>query len=244
MIRHDRYSRDGPSAASVAVAGALVAASATGTGYVLSGVGFSVRELVAVSLGMGLTAVSASRLLHLAVDRAVIADRAREAADQGERQRDRDRRERACNTGVWTGPRGQSLSVRWDWVEGRYYVQGWLSESWQSAEETPWRDVETLAWTVGELERDGDMFPADGDGTRAVRAWLGLSVPEGVEPEVGEGEPVSVVVPAYTRSVPGFEPVEAPPAPQDVPDRFDDPTEVIARVDPNTGDETVVITRN
>ena len=195
MSQHSQRTQAGPGVTSIAVAAALTIASLFATGYVsMTWPEYDGPAVVAIALGLTLTGMLAYRVLGLALDRVVAQDRVRREAEREKHRQARQEAARARDTGLWTGRGGQSLSVRWDPSEGRYHVQGWLSETWDVPEEIPWRDVATLAQILGELEHSGEARPADGEGTRAVRARLGL-------PAWNEFEPVAEVEPADERGL-------------------------------------------
>lgn len=75
MSQHSQRTQFGPSGASIAAGAAVVLGSAVATGYMISGLSVSLRDLMGFALGVGFTAVLAYHVLVMAGERAVARDR-------------------------------------------------------------------------------------------------------------------------------------------------------------------------
>jgi hypothetical protein len=75
-------------------------------------------------------------------------------------------------TGVWTGPEGLRLEVRWKPVPGVFEVKGNLDKDWHLAEWSIWCYATPLGRIVAEGEEYSDLRPVADAATRAMRARL------------------------------------------------------------------------
>jgi hypothetical protein len=78
----------------------------------------------------------------------------------------------ALETGVWTGPEGLRLEVRWKPVPGVFEVKGNLDRDWHLAEWSIWCYATPLGRIVAEGEEYSDLRPVADAATRAMRARL------------------------------------------------------------------------
>lgn len=178
-------------------------AAAVVVGFVAAVIGDEVWtwvHLVAVLFGVFTAAV----FLALGGHKVLQRGEARLALVRRQEREDRraaaEHAERVRQTGTWRGDLvGEVLTVRWDPGTRTYWVQGWLSDHWQQREERPWADLETLAATLTELERSGELSPVDDEGTRAVRARLDLpGWDEYPDPVATQPDPEDTGVITYT----------------------------------------------
>lgn len=123
----------------------------------------------------------------------VIRHTERQAAQERQRRAEEAEHEARqlarLNTGTWQGDAvGQVLTVRYDPATGRWYVQGWMGDHAVFHPERRWADRAALYAALSELETTGELEPQDDEGTRAVRARLGLP---GWDAERHDPEPVA-----------------------------------------------------
>jgi hypothetical protein len=158
-------------------------------------------HLAAVLFGLFTAAVFAALSGHKVLQRGEARLALIRRQEREDRRAAAEHAERVRQTGTWRGDLvGEVLAVRWDPATRTYWVQGWLSDHWQQREERPWADLETLAATLTELERSGELSPVDDEGTRAVRARLDLPGWDGADPDpvVTQPDPEDTGVITYT----------------------------------------------
>jgi hypothetical protein len=93
-------------------------------------------------------------------------------------------REQVLNTGTWQHPDHPAMQtkIRYQRESGTYFLSGWVSDFWTVTGETERVDTEGLATLVRDLETEEGLVPADDEGTRAVKARLGLPWADDDEP--------------------------------------------------------------
>lgn len=178
MSQHSQRTQNGPSMASIIIGAALVIGAVSVAGWVISGSGLDGRHIVGYAgwmvLAIGMAAQTITQLADYLVIREKMCDQEAEAYEAAVLAGEKERARREALTGTWTGDGpGQALTVRADC--GQLIVRGWLSEHWQQHDERIWaRNVEGLTEIVRELERSGEMKPADDEGTKYMREVLRL----------------------------------------------------------------------
>ena len=215
MSQHSQRTQRGPSVGSIIGMGAFTLTALTlsiltvwrperpDTWHTVGAAGWTVLAWV-------LTAQTVTRC-H---ERQAAIDRARRAARSEHEARQLAR----LNTGTWQGDAvGQVLTVRYDPADGRWYVQGWMGDHAVFYPERHWGDRDTLYAALAELEVTGELEGQDDEGTRAVRARLGLPGPwfdaEPVQPLGAVGDEtrrLEVPPGAYGPSAAALRPIAVP----------------------------------
>lgn len=201
MSQHAQRTQTGPGRAVITVGWLLTGAAMAGVAYLVTGIravpldAVDLRMAVGAGLGVALSMMTAARTMDLHVTRETI----RRRIERNARTAERAAAERARNTGTWRGDgEGQSLTVRYDPARGRYLVQGWLGERYLDRE-VPWTALLTLRVMLQRFEEDGSLEPLDDEGTRSIRAWLGLAQAFGPhDPDPVATQPLPVVVPVVS----------------------------------------------
>lgn len=201
MSQHAQRTQTGPARVAIAIGWALTLAASAATVWIAWGLkdGLDPRYTAGMGLGLAVTMLTVARTVDLHVMRETIKRRTERASRTAERAE----AERARLTGTWSGDgEGQTLTVRYEPARGRYLVQGWLGERYLDRE-VPWTALLTLRVTIQQFEEDGSLEPLDDEGTRSIRAWLGLAQAFGPhDPEPVATQPLPVVAPV----TPGAEP--------------------------------------
>lgn len=167
MSQHSQRTQQGPSVGSILAGGVLVLAAAGVSTWIISSPALTWREVAGSVCASALACLLTGQVVERIVSRRIVIDRA-------EREAARIKSERERNTATWEGDAGEKLTIRYEPLTGRYYAEGWISDHWQIHPETEWKDRETLASTLTEIELSGEMVPWDDEGTRGVRARLDL----------------------------------------------------------------------
>jgi hypothetical protein len=180
-----------PPLAPIIIGWGLVAASLALTGRLLWTDPWTDEALIGAVLGFTLSLVLLGQVVGRMGDRSLAQGRIRRERERQERQAQREAEARARNTGTWAGrDPGQTLSVRHDPGNGLFYVRGWLGDfSSVGPIELPHPDPFALGDALGEMEKTGELEPANDEGTRAVRARLGLPAWDTGHVEVAELDP-------------------------------------------------------
>lgn len=174
MSQHDHRTQYGPSIA-ITVALGVCALAAIGTGcWIIYGPP-DPRNLGGGALGMLLFVSWSAAVAGRLVERRTVLDRQRRERDAEREEQEYLMAERAGSTGTWTGEQGQVLTLRYETGTGFWYAHGWLGDFFQLPEETRWTwGLITLVDGMTEREVTGELTPVDDEGTREVRARLGL----------------------------------------------------------------------
>lgn len=175
MSQHGRREKDGPSWAVIGAAAVTVLSAMGATIWVATGPDSS--ELIGgVVLGTLFFLSLTAKLAGLLAERQAVLVREQRARDVARMIQEREIWTRSKNTGTWQGDQiGQAMTIRYEPVSATWWVQGWMSDFWQLAEETEWTwPVDSLINAVREHEASGELRPMLDQGTTAVRERLGL----------------------------------------------------------------------
>jgi hypothetical protein len=188
-----------PPLAPIVIGWALVAATLALTGRLLWADPITDEALIGAVLGFTLALVLLGQVVGRMGDRSLAQGRIRRERERQERQARFEAEERARHTGSWEGDGpGQTLTIRQDPSNGLFYVRGWLGDFASQTAELPHPDPFALSDALRELEATRELDPVDTEGTRYVRAALGLPAWDTGHVAVAEPRPEDTAVIEWT----------------------------------------------
>lgn len=161
--RHSKRTQHGPSVLSIAAGIIATSAAMTAMVFSLPGPGryLDWHDMLGAAGCLGLAVLLFAQTLSRVIEFQV-------AQQRRARRREAEQQVRDDNTGLWIGPYGSRLSVRWEPRDRTWYVIDPASRA-----ERAWQDTGQLIGLIGDLEAVGYAH-LDDPGTRTVRARLDL----------------------------------------------------------------------